>query len=501
MRWRIGVACLCAALGCGGETDFSTEERAALLALSNPPAPPEDRSNAWATDPRAQRLGQRLFFDPNFAGPPSQVDALGRNVPHARPAGADGRLQLSCADCHALRAGGSDHQSVPSNISVGAGWTPVNALGVVNAAYYDLMFWNGRADSLWGMIVPVVESKVSMNGNRLALAWRMLEVYGDAYAEIFGRLPFEEGWAESQARLLTAADGSLDPMRCGVGFDGRCPSPACFVREGVCLLRFPRGGRTSDERGACLLSPGVKPDPWTCMLDGDAQEITRVAVNFSKAIAAYEMLLTSTDALFDKHMRGAATMSPAAIRGARLFVGKAACVECHSGPMLTDQRFHNIGVPQRGMGAPLESDCPAGSPSCDCVTPKKCQPWGRFEGLLQLKASKFLRSGSYSDAAGPSPSSYELEASSDAQKGAWRTPSLRNVALTAPYMHNGAFATLEEVIEHYDQGGTVSGAAASERSRKLAPLSLSADEKSDLIAFLLSLTGDPLPVDLSRPPP
>lgn len=286
-------------------------------------------------------------------------------------------------------------------------------------------------------------------------------------------------------------------MRCGASFDGRCPSPACYVREGVCLLRFPRAGKPPEPRKDCDLSSGTPSNPWACMLDIDAAEITKVAVNFSKAIAAYELLLTSTDSLFDRHMRGAATMSPAAIRGARLFVGKAACAECHSGPMLTDQRFHNIGVPQRGMGAPLESDCPAGSPTCDCVTPKKCQPWGRFDGLPQLKASDFLRSGPYSDAQDLSRSSYYLEAPSDAQKGAWRTPSLRNVALTAPYMHNGAFATLEEVIEHYDQGGTVSGAASSERSGKLAPLSLSVEEKSDLIAFLLALTGDPLPAELT----
>ncbi len=503
MRQLIGLGTLCAVLGCGGATDFSAEERAALLALSNPPAPPVDRSNEWSTDQDAQRLGQRLFFDKQFAGPPSLVDALDRSVSHARPAdAADGLMRLSCAGCHALGSGGSDHDSVPNNVSVGAGWTPANALGVVNAAYYDLMFWNGRADSLWGMIIPVLESKVSMNGNRLALAWRMQEVYGAEYTAIFKKeLPFVEPWELSKTRLLPTADGGFDPVRCMRGFDGSCPAPSCYVRDGECVLRFPRSGRPSDVKD-CDLRPDHKPDPWACLLKADAAEITLVAVNFAKAIAAYEMLLTSTDSLFDRHMRGVANMSPAAVRGARLFVGKAACAECHSGPMLTDQGFHNLGVPQRGMGAPLESDCPAANKFCDCVTPAKCQPWGRFDGLQALVSSKYLRTSTYSsDNTDATRKSYYDEPSSDAQKGAWRTPSLRNVALTAPYMHNGAFATLEEVIEHYNRGGTVSGAASSERSPKLVPLLLDTEEKADLVAFLEALSGDPLPAELTRAPP
>lgn len=506
MRRLIGLGYLCAALGCGGATDFSAEEREALLALSNPPAPPVDRSSEWSTNPDAQRLGQRLFFDKQFAGPPSLVDSLDRRVSHSRPADAtDGLMRLSCADCHALRSGGSDHESVPNNVSVGAGWTAANALGVVNAAYYDLMFWNGRADSLWGMIIPVVESKVSMNGNRLALAWRMQEKYAAEYTAVFERpLPFVEPWEQSKTRRVPVGGGQFDPVRCLPAIDGTCPVPACWERDGQCLLRFPRTAKYTPSK-RCDLADGGVPDPWACMSDSDQEAITRAAVNFAKAIAAYEMLLTSTDSLFDRHMRGVATMSPAAIRGARLFVGKAACAECHSGPMLTDQRFHNIGVPQRGMGAPLESDCPAGNKSCDCVTGAKCQPWGRFDGLKTLKEPEknpFQRQSTYSsDNTDTSRQSYYLEPPSDAQKGAWRTPSLRNVALTAPYMHNGAFATLEEVIEHYNHGGTVSGAAPSERSPKLAPLFLDTEEKADLVAFLEALTTDPLPAELTQAPP
>jgi cytochrome c peroxidase len=87
--------------------------------------------------------------------------------------------------------------------------------------------------------------------------------------------------------------------------------------------------------------------------------------------------------------------------------------------------------------------------------------------------------------------------------GAWRTPSLRNVALTAPYMHDGLYQTLEEVIEHYNRGGDGSGAGAAAADGgaggdrlavPIKPLDLADDERHDLVAFLKTLTGAPLPL-------
>jgi cytochrome c peroxidase len=83
-------------------------------------------------------------------------------------------------------------------------------------------------------------------------------------------------------------------------------------------------------------------------------------------------------------------------------------------------------------------------------------------------------------------------------KGAWRTPSLRNVAMTAPYMHDGRYATLEEVIAHYNRGGDPD--AVGQRDVRIKPLRLTDGEQADLAAFLRTLTGPPLDPSLARAP-
>ncbi len=139
-------------------------------------------------------------------------------------------------------------------------------------------------------------------------------------------------------------------------------------------------------------------------------------------------------------------MSAAALRGATLFFGdRARCGYCHTGPNLTDEQYHNLGV---GMA----------SPSPD-------------EGRRRV-------TGKVTDS------------------GAFRTPSLRNVAHTAPYMHNGKFGSLEKVIEFLDQGGY----AHKHLSPIIRPLHLTADEKTDLVEFLRSLTSVLPPVETGRLP-
>jgi cytochrome c peroxidase len=92
------------------------------------------------------------------------------------------------------------------------------------------------------------------------------------------------------------------------------------------------------------------------------------------------------------------------------------------------------------------------------------------------------------------------EAPSPAMKGAWRTPSLRDVAVTAPYMHDGAYRTLDDVIWHYDLGGGA-GTPAGRKAPELKPLFLSTRDRSDLVEFLHTLTGRPDRAELHGPPP
>jgi cytochrome c peroxidase len=169
--------------------------------------------------------------------------------------------------------------------------------------------------------------------------------------------------------------------------------------------------------------------------------------NVAKAIAAFERTLITSDSPFDAYTRGdKAALSINEKRGLILFIGKAACVQCHKGPNLTDSRFHRLGLPLRAPGP---------------------EDVGRF-----------AVSGKEQD------------------RGAFKTPTLRNVSSRAPYMHDGALKTLEEVVDFYDRGGD----GDPQKSPLIFELGLSQQEKSELIAFLRSLAGQP-PVGSSPAPP
>ena len=167
----------------------------------------------------------------------------------------------------------------------------------------------------------------------------------------------------------------------------------------------------------------------------------------AEAIAAYERTVLSTNSAFDKYVLGAQkAMDEAAVRGLALFKGQARCILCHNGPNFTDNQFHNLGVPQVG---PMKEDL------------------GRF---AVSRAEK--------------------------DRGAFKTPTLRSITETAPYMHDGAFKTLEEVVEFMDQGG----GSNPNLSPLVKPLNLTAEEKSDLVAFLKALAGEPIPFSMPQLP-
>jgi cytochrome c peroxidase len=166
--------------------------------------------------------------------------------------------------------------------------------------------------------------------------------------------------------------------------------------------------------------------------------------NIEMALATYERSIVSTDAPFDHWVMGDDTaIDDAAKRGFAIFNGKGRCAECHSGWAFSDGSFHDIGVAK-------EDDIGR----------------GRFF-----------------------PTSVKL-------RHAFKTPTLRDVARRAPYMHDGSVPTLEAVIELYNKGGI----ARPSRSEVIKPLDLTAGEKGDLLAFLQTLTSKPQPVDVPTPP-
>jgi cytochrome c peroxidase len=496
--------------GCG----WTAKEWQALSDLANLPAtPPPDRSNRHVGNKAAEALGRKLFHDPRLSGPSTMVDVLRRPVGYARaPKGQP--THLSCASCHNLGRAGADTQSLPGNVSIGAAWADTNALPIANAAFYGINYWNGRADSLWAQVVNSLEG-TNMNGNRLRTAWTVYELYREEHDRIFTDHPLPMTGTRAEVEALIETSGA----RAGqCKLDPDCPAACRAVSDAEtgatgCFPRFPLEGK-SGTRSGC--QPGSASEPWgdafDCMAAEDRDAVTWVMVNAAKAVAAFEFTIVSRDSTFDRYVNGLAAgtqrsllaFSEAAERGARLFIGKGACNECHNTPLFSDSKFHNVGVPPIGPGVPTEADCPAGSP-CDCETTSddhdgnNCLPWGAADGLYKLKANRWRRDLPWSDDTGDDSRMSWVDMSMRAvPRGVWRTPSLRNVALTAPYMHNGSLRTMEEVIEYYNHAG--SSSAPGNRSPQIKPLMLSRAEIADLVTFLEALTGAPLSADLVEAP-
>ena len=193
-----------------------------------------------------------------------------------------------------------------------------------------------------------------------------------------------------------------------------------------------------------------------------------------KAIAAFERTLVQPDTPFDRYMRGdEEALSAQAKRGLALFKGKAACSACHSGAMLTDERYHRMGLPENPV---FEED------------PLR-QITFRFE-----QYAKGVHEDMYRKVRTDLGLYYRTKRTEHI--GKFRTPSLRYTKYSLPYMHNGVFFTLEEVVDFYDQGGgDLPG-----KSSLLRPLGLSDQEKADLVTFIESLSGPELIVEAPELP-
>lgn len=196
--------------------------------------------------------------------------------------------------------------------------------------------------------------------------------------------------------------------------------------------------------------------------DVDFSDTTRVFANIGKAIAAYERGIQFGEARFDRFLREGRGMSSDEIAGAKLFIGKANCVQCHNGPLLTDNVFHNTGVPAR---ADLPPDA------------------GRATGAVQVLSDEFNCRSRYSDADAQSCAELDYMVTRGAELvRAYKTPSLRSVAGRAPYMHAGQIRTLADVLDHYNRAPR-----APEGHSEIVPLELSARELQQLEAFLRTL--------------
>ena len=389
---------------------------------------------------------RRILGHSPLAEPPAGTNAVAEDPRAARlgqflffDTGLSANGEVACSTCHDPVQSFTDGKPVFEGIGKGTRHTPA----LWNVAHNRWYFLDGRADSLWAQALQPIEIPIEMGSTRLRLAH---QVYDDpalrhAYEVIFGDMP------------------DLDDLR-----------------------RFPAEGRpVPDDRGH------PHHIAWTSMSETDRDAVNRVFVNVGKAMEAYERKLVSRRSPFDEFVEGLrendparqAALSPSAKRGLKLFIGPGQCRLCHVGPNFTDGEFHNIRVPPRGGGLPRDA--------------------GRFDGLRKLQSSPFNAAGVYSDdREGRAARRLEFVADTSQNWGAFKTPSLRNVALTPPYMHQGQFERLDDVLEYYS---TLEGAITLDHHDEtiLVPRNFTPQDKEDLIAFLEALTDTDIDPALLEP--
>jgi cytochrome c peroxidase len=336
--------------------------------------------------------------------------------------------EISCATCHDPELGFADGLVLSEGMDVAARHAP----SLLGTAYQTWFLWDGGCDSLWCQAIGPLENPVEMGFSRNELAHLMADdlVYSQAYEALFGPLP-------------DLSDASRFPA----------------------IARPFWVSEDSDEHLA-----------WMGMTETDRQTINRILSNTMKTIAAFEGQIQQTwsafdlfaEALLNGDALGQALYDRQALAGFKIFVGEAGCVRCHSGSNFANGAFYNTGVGDR-----------------DWLT----QPdEGRIEGVFDVLENPFNAAGEFSDdPQGDRAQRLITLESLPEQLGAFKVPTLRNVALSPPYMHGGAHADLSEVLAHYNsltespREGTIDA--------RLVPMNLDDEELKQLEAFLNSLTG------------
>ncbi len=383
----------------------------------------------WTNDER--ELLQSLYLAPNAVPPPSPSNRVADDVAAAefgRLLFFDERLSegssLSCASCHQPDRYFTDN--LPRGIGVHESGR--NTPTVIGAAFQTWLYWDGRRESLWSQALVPFEAASEMGSSRTAVI-RFVgtdPAYRAAYQRVFGKFP---------DRVL--ADDL--PEHAGP------------------------------------LGPPAMRDAWYRIKRSDAELINTVYANIGKAVAAFQRTLPiPSGSRFDRYVEALSGSRPkregrlsrGEVAGLKLFLDeeKTHCLRCHSGPWFTNGEFHNIGT------GTFEG------PDLD---------FGRVFGLQAVLADEFNCRGRYSDANDAECSALRfLNRSAHVPlEGAFKVPGLRNLSLTAPYMHDGRFASLSEVIEFYRS------ASPEGQSHELPPLDISDKEARQLELFLLTLTS------------
>lgn len=289
-------------------------------------------------------------------------------------------------------------------------------------------------------------------------------------------LGFSDGLPRAQGRVvLDRNTPSLLNLRANRWFGWAGQSDSLWAQSILPVLEADELNLTKEQVAAKMAAAPFAADYRAVF--GPLESDEQVLVNVGKALAAYQETLTTGETEFDRFLKAlraenwdaAATYPESAQRGLSFFLGQGNCSFCHSGPSFTNGEFHDAGVPYFIEAGRVDT--------------------GRFGGIERLKLSPFTLDGAYSD----DPKKTGAWAVRQVQKnhadfGKFKVPSLRNLARSAPYMHNGSLPDLEAVVDHYSNINIERLHADGEAI--LVPLSLSEGEKEDLLNFLRSLESD-----------
>ncbi len=328
--------------------------------------------------------------------------------------------EVSCATCHIASKDFQD--GLP--LAQGVGATDRRTMPIAGTAYSPWLFWDGRKDSQWAQALGPLENPVEHGGTRTFYVKLIQAHYKTEYEALCGTLPdFSD--------------------------ESRFPVPAAPIDDEVAAAN------------------------WASMSEEDREAVTLVYVNMGKAIAAFERTIMPRTSRFDLYVEAVLANDISAARdiftadeeaGLKLFLNEANCTRCHNGPLLTDNDFHNTGVP-------AVADLP--------------EDTGRARGAQQVLADEFNCLSKYSDA---SPEDCRelrfMLAEGEELERAFKTPSLRDVTNRAPFMHAGQFDSIEEVLSHYNNAPH-----APNGHSELDVLNLSEAQLQQIIAFLKTLTA------------
>ena len=443
-----GLAAVVVALAPG----LSLAEGASAAPLSTVAVPQPIRGDIVNTAAAVQ-LGKALFWDQQVGG--------------------DG--QVACATCH-FHAGADNRAVTPTASGV------VGSQGVMAATFKtighpaDSCTTTGTTRAVTGRNAPSVINAVFNRDNfwdgRANHDFNRTDPFGATHNGAIVNGPLVSPLLIGQSSLASQADGPPDnpvEMSCGgrpfnglnsLGYKMLTSKPLGMQK--VSPTDSVLGGLADTGNGNVGLATSYQAminAAFSAPLASNAK--TQFSSIFGQAVQAYESTLVSDRTPYDRFLAGDTKQLTANQQsGLNLFMGKAQCMRCHTGAELTDASWSQYKLPAGNGGGSLNAD-------------------GGDQGFHNLgvrpTAEDLGRAGT-----GPAGQSYSVSGSA-LDRGAFKTPGLRNVALTGPYFHTGSKATLADVVAFYARGGDF---ANPEKSRRLQPLSLKASEQAALVDFL-----------------